>query len=165
MVQDYLFVREFVRFAALVLSKAPPENFDVLLGGLGALKDELAWFQDVAKDRNLSLDAKSHANCQQYIQFMTNCSKQPYPVAAVAFWAIERAYHEAWSKHCPMKEPYHTFGQRWGSAAFGAYVEALGLQADEALEQGTAAQRDEAEVAFLKICELERGFWDMACAT
>ena len=44
-VQDYLFVREFVRFAALLLSKAPPEHFDVLLGGLAALKDELAWFQ------------------------------------------------------------------------------------------------------------------------
>jgi hypothetical protein len=43
--QDYLFVRELVRFAALLLSKAPPEHFEVLLGGLAALKDELNWFQ------------------------------------------------------------------------------------------------------------------------
>ena len=39
--QDYLFVIEFARMAARVLSSAPPEHFDVLIGGLNALKDEL----------------------------------------------------------------------------------------------------------------------------
>ena len=43
--QDYFFVQEFVRFTAITLSKAPAEHFDVLLGGLAALKDELRWFQ------------------------------------------------------------------------------------------------------------------------
>lgn len=43
--QDFFFAREFTRFAALALSKAPPEHFDVLLGGLAALQDELRWFQ------------------------------------------------------------------------------------------------------------------------
>ena len=43
--QDYLFVREFTRFAATLLTCAPYTDFDVLLGGLVALKDELSWFQ------------------------------------------------------------------------------------------------------------------------
>ena len=43
--QDYLFVREFTRLAATLLTRAPYADFDVLLGGLVALRDELSWFQ------------------------------------------------------------------------------------------------------------------------
>lgn len=45
LVQDYLFVREFTRLAATLLTKAPHSDFDVLLGGLEALRSELSWFQ------------------------------------------------------------------------------------------------------------------------
>ena len=45
LVQDYLFVREFTRLAATLLTKAPHADFDVLLGGLEALRSELTWFQ------------------------------------------------------------------------------------------------------------------------
>lgn len=43
--QDYMFVREFTRLAATLLTRAPYADFDVLLGGLVALRDELSWFQ------------------------------------------------------------------------------------------------------------------------
>jgi thiaminase/transcriptional activator TenA len=43
--QDFYFVREFARFGAALLAKAPHEAFDLLLGGLAALQDELRWFQ------------------------------------------------------------------------------------------------------------------------
>jgi thiaminase/transcriptional activator TenA len=39
--QDYLFVVEFTRMVGRVLASAPPEHFDVILGGLAALKDDL----------------------------------------------------------------------------------------------------------------------------
>jgi len=45
LVQDFLFVREFTRLAANLLSVAPYSDFDVLLGGLVALKSELTWFE------------------------------------------------------------------------------------------------------------------------
>lgn len=65
LVQDYLFVREFTRLAAVLLSKAPYSDFDVILGGIVALKSELTWFQEQAVKRNLSLDAKQQeANVQ-----------------------------------------------------------------------------------------------------
>lgn len=44
LVQDFLFVQEFTRLAATLLSVAPYSDFDVLLGGLEALKLELSWF-------------------------------------------------------------------------------------------------------------------------
>ena len=43
--QDFYFVREFARFGAALLAKAPHEAFDLLLGGMAALQDELRWFQ------------------------------------------------------------------------------------------------------------------------
>lgn len=45
LVQDYLFVKEFTRLAANLLTVAPHSDFDGLLGGLEALRDELRWFQ------------------------------------------------------------------------------------------------------------------------
>lgn len=45
LVQDYLFVREFTRLAANLLTVAPYCDYEVLLGGLEALRDELKWFQ------------------------------------------------------------------------------------------------------------------------
>jgi thiaminase/transcriptional activator TenA len=73
---------------------------------------------------------------------MENCSKQPYAVHAVVFWAIERAYNESWSKHTPgMAEPYRTYAQRWGSEGFSAYVGQLEALADEALAAASSAER------------------------
>lgn len=43
--QDHFFARAFTRFHAHALAKAPYPNFDLLLGGLGAMKAELLWFQ------------------------------------------------------------------------------------------------------------------------
>ena len=43
--QDFSFVLAGTRFAGAALAAAPVEQFDLLLGGLSALKDELLWFQ------------------------------------------------------------------------------------------------------------------------
>lgn len=60
LVQDYLFVREFTRLAAVLLSKAPYSDFDVILGGIVALKSELTWFQvHVLYARSLCWSAQS----------------------------------------------------------------------------------------------------------
>ncbi|MDZ8096907.1 MAG: hypothetical protein RMZ42_33940 [Nostoc sp. DedQUE05] len=38
LMQDYLFVVEFTRMVGRVLASAPPEHFDVILGGLAVLR-------------------------------------------------------------------------------------------------------------------------------
>lgn len=52
--------------------------------------------------------------------------------------------------------------QRWGSLAFGDYVDALAAQADEALTAAGAEERQAAEALVVEVCRLERAFWGMA---
>jgi thiaminase/transcriptional activator TenA len=164
LVQDYLFVVEFTRFAARVLTTAPGEHFDVLLGGLTALRDELSWFRAHAGERGLQLAVPQQTACVQYCRFMDRLAHAPYPVQATAFWAIEAVYHHAWQYASPMVAPYDEFARRWGSAEFGAYVENLRRQADEALGAAPGAEQSQAEAEFLEVLKLERIFWQMAFA-
>jgi thiaminase len=153
---------QFTRFAARVLTAAPVAHFDVLLNGLTALRDELSWFRTHAIARSLRLDVPRQASCVQYCRFMERLAQAPYPVQATAFWAIEAVYNHAWRNASPMVAPYDEFARRWGSAEFGAYVEHLRRQADEALGAAPGAEQARAEAAFLEVLALEALFWQMA---
>ncbi len=162
LVQDYLFVIEFVRFFARVLAAAPPEHFDVLLIGLAALKNELNWFKDKAAERQLTLDADKQATCISYCQYMEQIAQMSYPVLATTVWAIELAYNQAWHFPAPMATPYDEFAQRWGNPEFTEYVKLLEHQADEALSNAPEPMTQQAEETFLQIARLEKDFWQMA---
>jgi thiaminase/transcriptional activator TenA len=164
LIQDYLFVVEFTRFAGRVLAAAPIGHFDVLLGGLTALRDELRWFRDHAGARGLRFDVPRQESCNRYCRFMDELAGTPYSVQATAFWAIEAVYNTAWRQASPMAAPYDDFARRWGSGEFGAYVEALARQADGALGAATEVEQARAEAAFLEVLELEKRFWQMAFA-
>ncbi|MGB3291518.1 MAG: TenA family transcriptional regulator [Phormidesmis sp.] len=162
LVQDYLFVIEFTRLAAGLLSAAPTAHFVTLLSGLGALKDELIWFRAKADQRALTLSTAPQPTCESYCQFMEALSNQPYAVQAIAFWAIELAYNQGWQRHSPMAEPYAEFADRWGNPGFTDYVKVLEKQADEALFTASETEKEQAEQAFLEVARLEEDFWQMA---
>ncbi|MFQ5936359.1 MAG: TenA family transcriptional regulator [Acidiferrobacterales bacterium] len=162
LVQDYLFVTEFTRMVAGVLVCAPIKHFDVTLAGLAALKDELSWFHTKADERQLDLNAPPQETCERYCRFMAELAADPYAVQAVALWAIEAAYNQAWQLASPMAKPYDEFADRWGNPNFTAYVAQLARQADEALGDSTDAEQAQAEAVFTDITKLEQSFWDMA---
>ena len=164
LIQDYLFVVEFTRFAARTLAGAPATHFDVLINGLAALRDELSWFRAHAAARGLRLDVPRQESCVQYCRFMDRIAQAPYPVQATAFWAIEAVYNHAWHNASPMVAPYDDFAQRWGSAEFGGYVRQLARQAEEAVGAAPPSEQAQAETAFLEVLKLERLFWQMAFA-
>ena len=162
LVQDALFVAEFTRMAARLLSAAPTAHFDTLLGGLGAIKDELLWFQAKADERSLNLSTSPQPTCQQYCAFMQRLAGKSYAVQAVAFWAIELAYNQGWQQHSPMPEPYTEFADRWGNAGFTEYVKLLEQQADEVLVEANENEKAQATEVFLEVAKLEKDFWQMA---
>jgi formylaminopyrimidine deformylase / aminopyrimidine aminohydrolase len=162
LVQDYLFVKDFTRMVGRVLGGAPDDHIDVLLAGLGALKDELLWFEAKAAERDLDLATPPQPTCQRYCEFMDSLALQPYAVQATALWAIEYAYNQGWQIPGPMPAPYDEFADRWGNPGFTDYVHLLGTQADAALVTAHDAAQTRAEQAFLRVAELEADFWQMA---
>ncbi|WP_088893041.1 TenA family transcriptional regulator [Leptolyngbya ohadii] len=164
LVQDYLFVTEFTRLAGALVTWAPIDHFDVLLGGMTALKDELNWFREKATERQLTLDVPHQPTCQIYCAFMVNMATAPYAVMATAFWAIELAYNQGWQLPGKMPEPYTEFADRWGNPGFTEYVKLLEAQADAMLQSASEEVLEQAEQAFIKVAQLERDFWQMAFA-
>ena len=162
LVQDYHFVIEFTRLAASLLQSAPVDHFDVILGGIAALKDELNWFQVKAEERSLDLNQPLQPTCQTYCQFMQGLANQAYAVKATGFWAIELAYNQGWQRHSPMPDPYAEFADRWGNTAFTAYVEQLAQQANSVLKTADSTTQTEAEKAFVTVATFEKDFWQMA---
>lgn len=164
LVQDYLFVNEFTRLVAGVLTVAPAHHFDVLLSGMAALKDELEWFRAKASERNLNLSSPAQSTCVEYWRFMNGLAASPYAVQATALWAIELAYNQGWQLPGSMPTPYAEFADRWGNSGFTEYVRQLEQQADE----GLARSPDDLQLqvhardAFLAVARLEQGFWQMA---
>ncbi|MBD2306068.1 TenA family transcriptional regulator [Chroococcidiopsis sp. FACHB-1243] len=162
LVQDYLFVIDFTRFLARILAIAPPHNFDILLAGLSALKDELNWFQTKAAERQLQLNTDKQPTCIEYCDYMQSLSATPYAVQATALWAIELAYNQGWQLPGAMPPPYTEFADRWGNPDFTTYVDFLEQQADAALSNASEEVQQQATTAFLNVARLEKDFWQMA---
>lgn len=162
LVQDYLFVVEFTRFVARVLANAPTHRFDILLSGLGALKDELIWFKAKAQERQLNLETKPQETCKQYCEYLELVVSMPYAVQATTLWAIELAYNQGWQLPGTMPPPYAEFADRWGNQDFTEYVKLLEQLADEVLSTADETIQGQAESAFLEIAIREKDFWSMA---
>eukprot|EP00243_Klebsormidium_subtile_P004656 TRINITY_DN18805_c0_g1_i1.p1 TRINITY_DN18805_c0_g1~~TRINITY_DN18805_c0_g1_i1.p1 ORF type:complete len:217 (-),score=29.34 TRINITY_DN18805_c0_g1_i1:215-865(-) len=169
--QDYLFVREFARFVASVLLKAPREGPDLMLilGGLAALDDELNWFQKKCVERGVEIAKLELAPANlEYIRSLQSWSAPDvcYPVAATALWAIELVYNIGWGicleEDANTPETLRDCCERWGSLDFREYVSELKGLADRILKGANESERKEAEAAFVEILELESAFWDMS---
>lgn len=162
LVQDYLFVVDFTRMVGRILAIAPPDHFDVILGGLSALQDELNWFKEKAAERQLDLNSQKQSTCVEYCDYMHSLATKPYPVQATALWAIEFAYNQGWQLPGAMPEPYTEFADRWGNPGFTEYVKLLEQQADEVLNTAPETVQQQAESAFLNVAKLEKDFWQIA---
>ncbi|KAK9794342.1 hypothetical protein WJX73_005745 [Symbiochloris irregularis] len=166
LVQDNIYVLEFMRFMAQTLAHAPPEHYSVLISGLSALDSELDWYKEKLAERGLSRDVEVLPGCNTYIKMMQSFADKPYPVQIMAVWAIEYAYSEAWATGAgdpdDFKAPYNEFANRWGSKPFREYVDQLAQKAQEALQGTSKEVRKEAEAVCDKIASYEVDFWQMA---
>ncbi|MEB3828235.1 TenA family transcriptional regulator [Phormidium sp. CCY1219] len=162
LVQDYQFVLEFTRMLARIVAIAPQSDFDILLSGLSAIKDELNWFQAKASERSLYLDVPKQPTCAEYCDYMHSLALSPYPVQSTALWGIEFAYNQGWQLPGTMPAPYSEFADRWGNPGFTEYVKQLERLADISLETASETIQEQAEEAFVTVAKLEKDFWQMA---
>ncbi|CAM8995792.1 unnamed protein product [Rhodiola kirilowii] len=172
--QDYLFVRRFVAFAASVLIKACQNSeidldMEVLLQGVSALNDEIAWFKREADKWGVSLYAVSPQPANlDYCRFLEGLMNQEieYTVAISAFWAIETVYQESFA-HCleaDSKTPSELKEtcQRWGNVDFGQYCHTLRQMANQQLHNASDDTLKKAEETFVQVLDYEINFWNMS---
>ena len=160
LVQDSHFVTDLLRFQAGLLARAPRPAQAVLAGGLVALVEELAWFEGLAADRRLRLDAPRLPATTAYATLLERLDAAAPAVALTALWAIERVYLDAWSFAAPGAPAYREFVEHWTTPQFGVYVDALRRAADDAVTPEPDPARDDAIA--IEILEAECAFWDMA---
>ncbi len=154
LVQDYLFVRGFASFVALVAAKTPRPAQSVVIGGLAALDDELGWFEGHAAGRGLDLGAEPHPVCRRYVDFLlATAYTRPLAVLLAVFYGVEVAYTVAWGR-LEAKGPYAELIERWTAPDFQAYVAELGKLAD-------AHPHPDQQPAFDEVMRHERDFWRM----
>ncbi|KAI4378962.1 hypothetical protein MLD38_016376 [Melastoma candidum] len=172
--QDYLFVRAFTAFLSSVLMKAWKQSGDessdleVLLGGLSALRDEIAWFQEEATRWGIGLSGIVPREITRgYIRFLEELMKpdMEYATVATALWAIETVYQQSFAfcleEGSAIRPELVGACERWGNNAFGQYCHELQRIADCQLTKASKDDLERAESAFLRVLEHEVKFWEM----
>ncbi len=161
LVQDYHFVEGLVRAQARILAGAPRPDLEVLVAGLKAAVDELAWFAQTAKARGVTLQAPVHPTCRAYTDFLQALTYNPYPVQITALWAIERAYVDAWTTAREGEAAYREFVEHWTNPSFHSYVTRLEEAARRTLAAASKLEDQMAAEAFRWVARHEAAFWQI----
>ena len=164
--QDYRFVREGLRFLALLLAKAPAEALEPLAETIGAWQRELALFREQAARAGAALDAPALFVTQAYGDFLLAVAQQEaFATGWAVLFGVERSYHDAWRwarEHAATDTPYRPWIDNWGSDAFGAFTTSLAARLD-ALEPGLdAATGARVRERFAQTARFEYHFWELA---
>src|ERR671916_1953136 len=155
LVQDARFVADLLRFQARLLARVPRPAQAVLAGGLVALVDELAWFEEQAAVRGLDLGTPPLPASAAYAELLERLDAADVGTALTALWTIERTYLDAWSGAAPGAPEYRPFVEHWTQPGFADYVAGLGMAAD-----GIPAP--DADAVFTEVVAAETAFWAMA---
>ena len=156
--QDYHFVTTLIRAWGLMLQTAPRRDYALLLGGMTAFEEELSWFESMAADRRLDLEADLLPASVAYDEALLRLAAEPYAVAITAMWAVEDAYLTSWEGVGGGAAEYTGYVAHWANEEFAAFVDQLGSVVDRELPDGPTAAADR---AYREILDREADFWAM----
>ncbi|CAF1053481.1 unnamed protein product [Rotaria sordida] len=160
--QDYLFVNSYIRFGAHVLINAPRQDYKVLIKGLSALEEELNWFENKLKEKNISIKnikpLSANLNYQHWLDDLMH-TKKSYLSLITALYAIELCYYEAWKS--VKNHDYQEYINRWGSEGFEQFIEQLRVTVDVASITASNNDKQDACQLWNDVMQLEIDFWNM----
>lgn len=156
--QDHLFVTALVRAWGVLLQTAPRRDMALLVGGMTAFVEELAWMEGIAVDRGIDLAAEPLPATTAYIDDLLRLTDRPYGEAITAMWAVEAAYLQAWDHVAPGAPAFTAYITHWANDDFAAFVDALAAIVDRELPDEPTG---DAALAFCTIADHEAAFWRM----
>jgi thiaminase len=167
MQQDYIFVREAIPFAAVLLAKAPEKlrsNFIQILTGLD---QELRLFRKNAQAQGVNLEnIQATPTCHSYLQFlMTTAYNCSFTEGFTVLYSAEKIYLDSWmevKKKLKEKSPWEEFINNWTSQGFQQYVDWLAVTLDELTENLPERELNKIRDLFQITAKYEYLFWKMA---
>lgn len=114
-----------------------------------------------AASRDVQTDIEPKETTSSYLEMLAKVNTMPYVLQAVAFWAVETVYNQAW-KIPESSVKYKEYANRWGNSAFTEYCLSLENQANVVLNSASDTEKYAASDIVKEIAELEIQFWDMA---
>lgn len=165
--QDYLFVREGVRFICTLAARAPERLRRPLASAIPALEAELELFARMARDKQIELQHATMApTCHAYVQFLHATAWQAsFEEGFTLLYGAEKAYFDSWRwvrDHLTGASPWQPFIERWAGEEFSGWVAWLETALDELAAASSAAVRERMAEIFLLTARYELRFWEMA---
>jgi formylaminopyrimidine deformylase / aminopyrimidine aminohydrolase len=163
--QDYIFVREAIRFLGALELKSPDYEISLVLAdAFVALKNELQMFEKYIK--GLSLNVGPTPVCRSYIDFLISTAlTKSFEESFAALWCAEKGYFDSWNgakKLAKKNNPYKAFIDNWTSGEFKKYVNWIEKTLDRLLKGIPERNLRSVEKTFLITANYECQFWDMA---
>jgi thiaminase/transcriptional activator TenA len=165
--QDYIFVREAIRFFSVLMARFPREYQKPFEQTLLGLEHELGIFADYAVKRNIDLGKVTPTPiCHAYNSFLLSSAyHEDVDANFVILYTAEKAYHEAWKKvRADLKSgtPYEAFIDNWAGDMFRQYVDWLEHELDRIADGYPESRLARLDEIFLLTVRYEYLFWEMA---
>ncbi|MBD3168155.1 MAG: hypothetical protein GF307_01645 [candidate division Zixibacteria bacterium] len=165
--QDYIFVREAIRFFGILMAKLPREYQQPIQQSTAGLEHELKIFEEYGEKRGLDFaGAQPTPINDAYVNFLiATAYNEDRDANFVVLYTAEKAYHEAWKKvRAGLKPgtPYEGFINNWAGDDFANYVQWLDTELNKMVEGYPESRIAYLDDIFLKTVRYEHLFWEMA---
>ncbi|MBD3232876.1 MAG: hypothetical protein GF315_04050 [candidate division Zixibacteria bacterium] len=165
--QDYIFVREAIRFFGVLLAKFPRKYQQPFEQSIAGLEHELTIFEKYAKGQGINLsEVIPTPICRAYNDFLLSSAyNEDIDNNFTILYTAEKAYHEAWKsvrQYLKPGTPYEEFIENWAGDAFKQYVEWLENELNQLTADLPEHRLQKIDKTFLTTVQYEYLFWEMA---
>lgn len=167
LVQDYLWVKEYEQFLAILAGRAPRDIRRPFFEALMNVHGEIELFEEIAARVGVDLlQSRMTLACNAYVCFLqATVGMRSFAEALAACFGSEYAYLSAWSR---VKEnqkgpsPWQEFIDIWSSESYADWVNSLARMIDALPDSKNDGIHGRMRETFRLAIQYEMHFWNMA---
>jgi len=167
LVQDYLWVKEYEQFLAILAGRAPREIRRPFFEALMNVHGEIELFEEIAARVGADLlRPRMTLACNAYASFLhATVGMKSFAEALAACFGAEYAYLSAWSAVKKSQEApsrWQEFIDIWSSESHADWVNSLGRMIDTLPDSANDGVLGRMQETFRLAIQYEMHFWNMA---
>ncbi|HII61801.1 TenA family protein [Pyrococcus horikoshii] len=166
LVNDYYFVKNALRFMAILMAKAPDDLLSFFSESIYYISTELDMFKRNAEKLGIRLNGNIDWRAKAYVNYLLNVAYSgSFLEGFTAYYCEEKAYYEAWKwvrDRVRSDNPYIDFINHWSSQEFEKYVNKIEAILNPLAEKHGEFEKEKAKIVFREVSNFELLFWDIA---